>query len=63
MGARSCRSRGLRRAAVPNVWRQRRAKRVRCTPGLGAGEDGGVFWALGTKSDGANAVRRKATHD
>ncbi len=22
----------------PNVWRQRRAKRVRCTPGLGATE-------------------------
>ena len=22
--------------AMPNVWRQRRAKRVRCTPGLGS---------------------------
>ena len=24
---------------VPNVWRQRRAKRVRCTPGLGSAEE------------------------
>jgi hypothetical protein len=24
-----------RKQALPNVWRQRRAKRVRCTPGLG----------------------------
>jgi hypothetical protein len=30
-----------------NVWRQRRAKRVRCTPGLGAGATGSVrgLWA------------------
>ena len=25
-------------APLPNVWRQRRAKRVRCTPGLGTAE-------------------------
>ena len=34
-------------APLPNVWRQRRAKRVRCTPGLGAGATGSVrgSWA------------------
>ncbi len=37
--AMGCQSQGLRRAAVPNVWHQRRAQRVRCMPGLGNGED------------------------
>ena len=30
-------ARALQSQALPNVWRQRRAKRVRCTPGLGLG--------------------------
>ena len=28
-------TRGLRKQALPNVWHQRRAQRVRCMPGLG----------------------------
>jgi hypothetical protein len=31
--------RSRRMQAAPNVWRQRRAKRVRCTPGLGFGRN------------------------
>ncbi len=29
---------GLQEQALPNVWHQRRAKRVRCMPGLGTAE-------------------------
>ena len=49
MVARGSQNRRLRRAAVPNVWRQWRAQRVHCTPGLGSGvsrgfeaDDGGL---------------------
>ena len=36
----------LRRQALPNVWHQRRAQRVRCMPGLGSADrnQGGKCW-------------------
>ncbi len=34
-------TRALRRQALPNVWHQRRAQRVRCMPGLGGAVEAG----------------------
>ena len=44
-------ARALRRQALPNVWHQRRAQRVRCMPGLGNGEYAEM--KRGTENDGA----------
>ncbi len=55
-------ARSLREQALPNVWHQRRAKRVRCMPGLGPalpdldGGGNGEPYGDGTAVEGGRAV-------